>query len=95
MVLIEAAESLSLAAKHLADTPRPAEWMTVQQAAAYLGFGSVQAFEKVVGREGVPRHYVSGRKPLYNRVELDAWVRGGFSLRSLSWEGPQAHGSRP
>ena len=73
MVLIEAAESLSLTAKHLADT-RPAEWMTAQQAAAYLGYESVQAFEKVVAREGVPRHYVSGRKPLYNRAELDAWL---------------------
>ncbi len=75
MVLIEAAESLSRTAKHLADT-RPAEWMTAEQAAAYLGFKSVQAFEKVVAREGVPRHYVSGRRPLYNRAELDAWLMG-------------------
>lgn len=48
--------------------------MTAEQAAAYLGFKSVQAFEKVVAREGVPRHYVSGRRPLYNRAELDAWL---------------------
>lgn len=75
MVLIEASESLSRTAKHLADT-RPAEWMTAEQAAAYLGFKSVQAFEKVVSREGVPRHYVSGRKPLYNRAELDDWLMG-------------------
>lgn len=73
MVLIEASESLSRTARHLANT-RPAEWMTAEQAAAYLGFGSAQAFEKVVAREGVPRHYVSGRKPLYNRTELDAWL---------------------
>jgi hypothetical protein len=48
--------------------------MIAEHAAAYLGFGSVQAFEKVVAREGVPRHYISGRKPLYNRPELDSWL---------------------
>lgn len=73
VVLIEAAEGLSQTAKHLSDT-RPTDWMTAERAAAYLGFKSVQAFEKVVLREGVPRHYVSERRPLYNRIELDEWL---------------------
>lgn len=73
MVLVEAAESLSRTAKHLADT-RPAEWMTAEQSAAYLGCSSVGAFEKIAAREGIPRHYLSGRKPLYNRAEIDAWL---------------------
>ncbi len=73
VVLVEAAESLSRTAKDLADM-RPAEWMTAEQAAAYLGCESVGAFEKVVAREGVPRHYLSTRAPRYNRVELDTWL---------------------
>ena len=55
---------------------QPAEWMTTEQAAKYLGCGSVKAFEKVVYREGIPKHYLSVRAPRYNCAELDEWLLG-------------------
>ena len=73
LVLTEAVESLSRTAKDLADM-RAAEWMTAEQAAKYLGCDSVKAYEKIVAREGLPKHYLSARAPRYNRVELDKWL---------------------
>ncbi len=73
LVLSEAAERLSRTVKDLTET-QPTEWMTSEQAATYLGCGSVGAFEKVVAREGVPKYYLSDRAPRYNRAELDAWM---------------------
>jgi hypothetical protein len=69
----EAAENLSQTAKDLADM-RAAEWMTSEQASAYLGCESVKAFEKIAAREDIPKHYLSARAPRYNRAELDAWL---------------------
>jgi hypothetical protein len=73
LILSEAVECLSLTAKDLTDT-QPAEWMTAEEAATYLGCDSVGAFEKIVAREEVPRYYLSARAPRYNRAELDAWL---------------------
>jgi len=75
LALTEAAESLSRTAKDLADI-HPTEWMTAEQAARYLGCSSVEAFEKIAAREGIPRHYLSARTPRYSRAELDAWLTG-------------------
>src|SRR5829696_2943228 len=75
LILVEAAESLSRTAKDLADM-RVAEWMTAEQAAKHLGCESVRAFEKIVSREGIPKHYLSARAPRYNRAELDRWLIG-------------------
>jgi hypothetical protein len=33
-------------------------------------------FEKIVSREGIPKHYLSARAPRYNRVVLDIWLSG-------------------
>jgi hypothetical protein len=60
-------------AKDLADM-RAAEWMTAKQAATYLGCESVRAFEKIVSREGIPKHYLFTRAPRYSRAELDSWL---------------------
>ncbi len=73
LALTEATESLSRMAKDLAEL-RSGEWMTAEQAAKYLGCGSVKAFEKIAAREGIPKHYLSARAPRYNRAELDAWL---------------------
>src|SRR5919107_1553331 len=73
LTLTEAAESLSRTAKELTDL-RTAEWMTAEQAAKYLGCESVEAFEKIATREGIPKHYLSARAPRYNRAELDEWL---------------------
>ncbi len=73
LVLTKAAERLSHTAKELTDM-RATEWMTSQQAAKYLGYESVKAFEKIAAREGIPKHYLSTRAPRYNRAELDAWL---------------------
>jgi hypothetical protein len=48
--------------------------MTAEQDAKHLGCESVKAFEKIVSREGIPKHYLSARTPRYNRAELDAWL---------------------
>ena len=73
LALTEAAESLSQTAKDLSDM-RTAEWMTAEQAAAYLGCESVKAFEKIASRESIPKHYLSARAPRYNSTELDTWL---------------------
>jgi len=73
LALTEAAESLSRTAKDLVDM-RATEWMTAEQAATYLGCESAKAFEKIVAREDIPKHYLSARTPRYNRAELDRWL---------------------
>jgi len=73
LALTEAAESLSRTTKELTDM-RAVEWMTAKQAATYLGCESVNAFEKIASREGIPKHYLSARAPRYNRAKLDAWL---------------------
>src|SRR5829696_3943537 len=73
LALTEAAERLSHTAKELT-AMRASEWMTAEQAARYLGCGSVKAFEKIASREGIPKHYLSARAPRYNRAELDEWL---------------------
>ena len=74
------AEALSGAVRSLLETlerleeMRPEEWMTPHQASRYLGFPSAGAFERVVAKEGIPKHYLSDRLPRYSRSELDAWL---------------------
>jgi predicted HTH domain antitoxin len=51
------------------------EWMIPAQAARYLNCTSTKAFQEVVAKEGVPRHYLSDRLPRYSRSELDEWLR--------------------
>jgi hypothetical protein len=75
LILAEAAESLSRTAKALSGM-QPTEWMTAEQAAKHLGCQSVDAFEKIAAREGIPKHYLSARAPRYNRGEVDAWLTG-------------------
>jgi hypothetical protein len=75
LILTEAAKNLFQIAKYLADMS-PSEWMTALQTSQYLGCESVKAFEKIVAREGIPKHYLSARAPRYNRVELDEWLLG-------------------
>jgi hypothetical protein len=51
------------------------EWMIPDQAARYLNCTSTKAFQGVVAKEGVPRHYLSDQLPRYSRSELDEWLR--------------------
>ena len=66
------ADSLSHTAERL-ERMAPQEWMGPEEAAAYLG-KSRDAFQKAVAQEDVPRHYLTGRRPLFNRRELDEWL---------------------
>jgi hypothetical protein len=50
------------------------EWMTPDQAARHLNFTSTKAFQEVVAKESVPKHYLSDRLPRYSRSELDEWL---------------------
>lgn len=49
-----------------------AEWMTHEQAAAYLQ-RTPGASKELVRTEEVPKHYLSERGILYSRSELDSW----------------------
>lgn len=72
--LAEATESLAHTADELYEMSRE-EWMTPDQAARHLNCTSTKAFQEVVAKEGVPRHYISDRLPRYSRSELDEWLR--------------------
>jgi hypothetical protein len=52
------------------------EWMIPDQAARHLNCTSTKAFQEVVAKEGVPRHYLSDRLPRYSLSELDEWLLG-------------------
>ena len=71
--LAEAAESLAHTAGELHEMSRE-EWMTPDQAARHLNCTSTKAFQEIVAKEGVPRHYISDRLPRYSRSELDKWL---------------------
>ena len=71
-MLSKAADNLSHTADRL-EKMVPQEWMGPEEAAAYLG-KSRHAFQKAVAQEGVPRHFLTGRRPLFNRRELDEWL---------------------
>jgi hypothetical protein len=81
LTLSETAETLAKAAESLRETQermercQPEEWLTPDQAGRHLGCSSVAAFERVVAKEGIPKHYLSDRLPRYSRSELDAWLR--------------------
>lgn len=72
--LVQAVEALSRITESL-ERQRPQERLTPESAARYLGFPSVGAFERIVAKEGVPKHYLSDRLPRYSRKELDEWRR--------------------
>jgi hypothetical protein len=72
-MLAEAAESLAHTARELHEMSR-GEWMTPDQAARHLNCTSTKAFQEIVAKEGVPKHYLSERLPRYSRSELDAWL---------------------
>lgn len=71
-VLSDVAESLARTTETMR-AMQPAEWMTHEQAAAYLQ-RTPGAFKELVRTEEVPKHYLSERGILYSRTELDAWL---------------------
>jgi hypothetical protein len=73
--LAEIADSLAATAERLHGM-QGTVWMDADQAAAHVGAKSREAFEKTARQEGIPRHYLSSRQPLYNRAELDEWLMG-------------------
>ncbi len=72
--LAEVAESLARTARELHLMNRE-EWMTPDQASRHLNCTSTKAFQEIVAKERVPRHYLSERLPRYSRSELDDWLR--------------------
>jgi excisionase family DNA binding protein len=63
-------------ASHLAEMlGRSAEWLTVAGAAAHLQT-TEDGIRALVKRRRIPHHRAAGRV-LFDRVELDAWIRGG------------------
>ena len=70
--LAEATESLAKTACELKGIA-PDEWMTAEEAAAYLR-RTPKAFEKIVAKGEIPRHYLTKRGILFSRKELDEWL---------------------
>jgi excisionase family DNA binding protein len=71
-MLAETAESLARTARELKGIA-PDEWLTFEEAAAYLK-KTPKAFENVVSRGEMPRHYLTERGILFSRKELDEWL---------------------
>ena len=71
--LAEVAESLARTAHELR-VMSCEEWMTPDQAARHLNCTSTKAFQEIVAKESVPKHYLSDRLPRYSRSELDEWL---------------------
>ena len=72
--LAEAAESLARTARELHEMS-PDEWMDAEAAASYLK-RTPKAFEKVVAKGEIPKHYLSERGILFSCKELDEWLMG-------------------
>jgi excisionase family DNA binding protein len=70
--LAEVAESLARTTRELHEMRRD-EWMTIEQAASYLQ-RTLGAFEQIVAKGEIPRHYITERGILFNRRELDEWL---------------------
>ena len=71
-MLAETAESLARTARELKEMS-PDEWMDAEGAAAYLK-RTPKAFEKIVAKGEIPRHYLTERGILFSRKELDEWL---------------------
>lgn len=77
--LATTAQMLSETAQSLAETQekqekmRVQEWMDSEGCAAYLG-KSRDALEKIKAQTDIPRHYLTGRAPMFNRREVDEWL---------------------
>ena len=73
-MLAETAEILARTARELKGIT-PDEWLTFEEAAVYLK-RTPKAFEKVVARGEIPKHYLTERGILFSRKELDEWLMG-------------------
>jgi excisionase family DNA binding protein len=71
-LLAETVESLARSARELKGIA-PEEWLTFEEAAAYLK-KTPKAFEKVVAKGEIPKHYLTDRGILFSRKELDEWL---------------------
>jgi excisionase family DNA binding protein len=57
----------------ISDVLASAVRMTAEEAAAYLK-RTPKAFEKIVAKGEIPRHYLTERGILFSRKELDEWL---------------------
>ena len=71
-MLAQTAESLARTATELKGIS-PDEWLTLEEAAAHLK-RTPNAFEKIVARGEIPKHYLTERGILFSRKELDEWL---------------------
>ena len=51
------------------------EWLNHEQAATYLKT-TPATLHKIAPRDGIPRHQLTDKKYVYNRRELDDYLRG-------------------
>jgi excisionase family DNA binding protein len=71
-MLAQTAETLARTARELKGIA-PDERLTFEEAAAYLK-KTPKAFEKVVAKGEIPKHYLTERGILFSRKELDEWL---------------------
>lgn len=65
-----------VSALHEARPPIAPEWLSLKQAAAYLGYTTEKAFRDRCSQPEPPPSYKLGRLRRFKRDELDNWVRG-------------------
>jgi hypothetical protein len=75
-MLAEAAESLARTARELREISPMSGWMPREprRTLRTLRGGTPKAFEKVVAKGEIPRHYLTERGILFSRKELDEWL---------------------
>jgi len=71
-MLAETVETLARTAREL-KVITPDEWLTFEEAAAYLK-KTPKAFEKIVAKGEIPKPYITERGILFSRKELDEWL---------------------
>lgn len=66
-----------------ATTPVESPYMTADEAMVYLRRGSRRALERLIAEHRLP-YCRSGGKLLFDRREIDAWLRGHGSALELA-----------
>ena len=73
--IADKAASLVVSKLHESRPPVAPEWLSLKQAAAYLGYTTEKAFRDRCSKPNPPPSHKIGRLRRFHRAELDAWVR--------------------
>lgn len=77
LALAETVAALVVSKLHASRPPVAAEWLSFDQAAAYVGYTTTKAFRDRCSKPGAPQSHKLGRLRRFRREDLDKWVRHG------------------